>query len=226
MVAPFTLLVLLTAVPDAGPWEWLAPDVQQYEARVRELESKLVRAEAIHVALSRVQNQIAERLKAGVGPCVDAAGQSLVARTRVLGPALRDGAQAARAEHARVRALRDSPTVAPLLGAPEQSRLDALTERVKAASRRYLVALEWNRRFIPDEEKCAAAVQPAPGLSAPDGATARGPVAVIGVGGGRICPWQMRAEGVVVLDRPEACYAHQECACTPKPVLPGAVIGP
>ncbi|HYX93039.1 MAG TPA: hypothetical protein VE782_15840 [Myxococcaceae bacterium] len=212
--------------PDAVPWEWLAPDVQLYETRLRVLEDKLVRAEAIHVALSRMQNQLAERLKAGLGPCADATGESLVARTRVLGPALRDAAQAARAELARVRALRESPTVAPLLGGPEQSRLDALTERVKSASRRYLVALEWNRRFIPDESRCAARVQASPGLPAPDGAPNRGPVAVIGAGGGHICPGQLRAEGVIVLDRPEACYALQDCACSPKPVFPGAVIAP
>src|SRR5919197_6223049 len=158
-----------------------------------------------------MQNQLAERLKAGLGPCADATGQSLVARTRVLGPALRDAAQSARAEHARVRALHDAPTVAPLLGGPEQSRLDALSERVRAASRRYLVALEWSRRFIPDESECVAALQASPGLPAPDGTPPRGPVAVVGVGGGRICPGQLKADGVVVLDRPEACYALHDC---------------
>jgi hypothetical protein len=226
MVSPFALLLLFAATPDAGAWEWLAPDVQQYETRLRLLEEKLVRAEAIHVALSRAQNQIAERLRSGIAPCADAAGQNLVARTRALGPALRNATQSARAEHARVRALRESKTVSPLLGEPEQSKLDGLTERVKVATRRYLVALEWSRRFIPAETRCLATLKTGPGLPAPDGAPSRGPVAVIGTGSGQICPGQLPAEGVVVLERPEACHADQVCACTPRPVLPGAVIGP
>src|SRR5215216_3086608 len=99
MVAPLALLLLLAATPDPGAWEFLAPDVQQYEARMRVLEEKLVRAEAIHIALARVQNRIAERVRGGLAPCAGADGPSLVARTRILGPALRDAAQATRAEH-------------------------------------------------------------------------------------------------------------------------------
>ena len=50
--------------------------------------------------------------------------------------------------------------------------------------------------------------------------------AVIGLGGGRLCPDDLPADGkVVVLKGTSACYSAEGCDCDPAMVLPGAVLG-
>jgi hypothetical protein len=219
------MATLLLLIISAGP-DWLVPDLDLYAAQVRALEAKLGQAEAIEIALARVQNQLAERLRVGRGHCQDAEGQSLVARSRVFGPALRDAVQAARAEEARVRALQEAATIAPLIDDRERARVRRLAAAVKSSHRKFLVSAEWQRRFVERQAPCHPSLATAPGLPEPDGDPPKAPVAVIGIGGGRVCPAGVRAEGVIVLERPAACYGGEVCACTPSAILPGAVLGP
>lgn len=215
----------LLAVAAAGP-QWLVPDLDLYAAHKRALESKLADAEAIGTALSRVHNHLGERLRAGKEHCQDAQGQSLLARSRVLGPALRDAVQSARAEEERVRALQEMPTVAPLIDERERASIRRLGEAIRAAQRKFLVASEWQRRFVESRAACRPALVSAPGLPEPANGSPRAPIAIMGVGGGKVCPSGARADGVIVLERPVACYGGEDCACTPSPILPGAVLGP
>ncbi len=57
------------------------------------------------------------------------------------------------------------------------------------------------------------------------GAIEEGPIAVIGIGGGMLCPPGEAADGVVVLDGPEGCWAPIRCDCKPRPLLPAAILG-
>ncbi|MFT4569855.1 MAG: hypothetical protein ACI8TX_002428 [Hyphomicrobiaceae bacterium] len=57
------------------------------------------------------------------------------------------------------------------------------------------------------------------------GAIETGPIAVLAVGGGLLCPAGIRADGVVVLDETRGCWAPLRCDCEPEPLLPAAVLG-
>jgi hypothetical protein len=69
-------------------------------------------------------------------------------------------------------------------------------------------------------------LEPAPGIPSPGvpAAGERPGIAVVGLGGGSICPLGLPAHGrVVVIDGP-ACVSRAGCACEPVPVHPGAVL--
>lgn len=57
--------------------------------------------------------------------------------------------------------------------------------------------------------------------------TPEGPVALAGIGGGRLCPMDAPADGSVwIAPTGRACYSAGPCGCAPEPVEPGAVLGP
>lgn len=58
------------------------------------------------------------------------------------------------------------------------------------------------------------------------GAIQYGPVAVLGIGEGVLCPGEIPAKGVVLLPEPLGCWARESCDCEPQSLLPGAVLGP
>jgi hypothetical protein len=213
----------------------LAPDPGTLAAHRARLEERLGRADAVGEAVARVHNRLAERQARGkAAPCADGEGRSLVARARALGLALREEVQAARAQAARVKRLAEAPTVRPLLTTEERARLAALDARSGEQVRLYGELSAWHAAHVPPAERCAVQLAPAPGLSltAPGApaAEARGerPVAVLGVGGGHLCPGAVPADGrVAVLPGGRGCYAADAaCGCAPVPLLPGAVLGP
>lgn len=224
---PPVAFLLLSSAAAAAPAPWLAPDPALLATEERALVSRLQRAEAIGTAMLRAQNQLGERLGSGATLCAADEGKALVTRTRVLGHALREASQSARAAWARVRALSKERSLAPLLDPATHARLQSLAARVEQAEARYLQAFQWQRRFVETKgDACGIPLRPAPGFSAPSTDTRQGPVAIIALGGGLVCPGRHPARGVVVLAEPRACYGGDDCACTPEPVLPGAIIGP
>jgi hypothetical protein len=209
----------------------LAPGQPDFVDHRRTLEERLAEADAVEVALARVHNALAALLGATPPrPCESELGRSLLARSRPLGAAYRDTTQAARAEASRLRALLLAPTLTPLLLEEDRRAADALLQRTVLHAREYQEILAWQQHFVdPLIQRCAVALMPAEGLpgAGPLVDSSDEPVAVVGLGGGKICPGNLPADGrVLVLRSPKACYGGSSCACEQRPVLPGAVLGP
>jgi hypothetical protein len=235
LLAPLGIVSVLTASaapPPSPASRALAPGQPDYLHHRRALAERLAEADAVGVALTRVHNSLGGLLSAGLAkPCESERARSLAARTRPLGAAYRDAAQSARAEAARVRTLLQAPTLAPLLQDEDRNAAEGLLQRSAAHARRYLELHAWQERFVePFLRQCDAKLVPAEGLpgAGPTGpGNEEGPVAVLGLGGGRICPGNYVADGrVLILLSPKACYGGPTCTCEPRPVLPGAVLGP
>lgn len=221
------MLTLLLALPlfavvDPGI---LAPGPVEWTAQVRRLEQKLGDADALGAAEARIHNHLAQGPIPGRSLCATGENRSLVTRSALFGAAYRDAVQAARADGTRLRRMLGEPTLQPLLWKEERQRAEALLERVEAHVVRYREMAAWQRRHLAQAVKsCPTELVAAEGM----GGVATAKVAVVGVGGGTICPFGMPADGtVVVLPRPEACHSPgADCGCTPVPQAPGAVIGP
>ena len=226
MHAALLPLLLATDVVLAQP-AGLAPGFSELDAALSTLEAQAVRAEASAVALERIHNLLGGFLATGREiPC----DTPTLARTPPLLAAWRASTQTARMDLARLRRVATSPTLAPALDVRTRARVEALEGRVEQLAPAWLEAAAWQSRFVdPILERCQPILVAGPGLPdplAPD-RPAQGPVAVLGTGGGRVCPGDHPADGsVTILAVPEACYGPEDCACFAESLLPGAVLGP
>jgi hypothetical protein len=217
-------------VPAPDPGAWVAPGPAELAAAVGELEVRLDRAEAIGRAAERLQNAWASDLAAGdKRPCEDAEERSIAARILMFAPSWRDAAQATRAQGDRVRALLASPTVAPLIDPTTHDRISALEARSGVEVAAWLEFAAWHDRwFAPSARGCAAEVAAAAGLPAQNVAApgeSEPATAIIGLGGGTLCPDGLPADGTVqVVSRPLVCIGKADCTCDPIPVAAGAVL--
>lgn len=225
MRALLSLVALLAADPAR-----LAPSPADLDAAFGELESRLVEAEALADATARLQNAWVESGAPGRPPCSDPADAALVARAAAFGREWQAAAQAARASGDRLRPLLEAPTLAPLLEPVARARAEGLLARVDLDVARYAEASAWQGRYLtPASARCPAPLAPAAGLarSEPDLPGGAPAVALAAVGGGRICPMDLPADGrVVVSPTGRACLGVSGCGCEPVLVLPGAVLGP
>lgn len=224
-----TLILIATALAD--PAADLAPGPAELSAHIERTGAHLARAEALEIAANRLQNTWGARLAAGTlppKPCTDPELASIAARMSAFGEAWRDAAQSARAEGARLDRAIAAPTVAPLLDESSTAATTALGERVKRQVRAYEEHLAWTRAHVP-LRTCPTELSPAPGIASavPRAKDERRPTAIIGIGGGLICPVGLSADGnPAVLSEPQACWtASSACDCTPSPVQAGAVLG-
>lgn len=223
-------LLLAGLALDPGPA--LAPSPVDLLAAAAELDRRLDGAEAAARALGRVHTALAEaERKAGRPPaCDDPAVVALLPRTAPLGMGVRSWAQSARAQSDRLNTMQQAVTVAALIDAPLAQDLARLRERVSAIERSYaeLIQVE-QHRIGPIAARCAVPLAPGPGLSVtlPLPAAEKAPlVAILGLGGGLICPAGAPADGQMVLVSGSACYSAGACDCSPLPVAPAAVLGP
>jgi hypothetical protein len=208
----------------------LAPDIVDLDEAAASADERLARAEALITALARVHNQLGEGLAAGQDPCGTPALADLWARSRALGPGVRDAAQAARAATDRVERLRVAQTVAPLLDPERQRGLDGLGARTAAAARAAVELGAWQAKALPPPTRCALpALAPAHGLRAPSSVTENDRIAVLVSAPGLLCgPGLQLAVGAGPATPPTAalCWAADACGCTPITQRPGAVLGP
>lgn len=219
-----TLGVLASADP-------LVPSWSDYRAQRSSVRQHLDDAEAHAQAVGLLQNHFAgfRATAEKLDVCGDPQLESLVARLRAFGPAWRDAVQAARAAWARLEATRRSPGVAPLLDVAERLALADLEGRLQHQARACTEASQWHRRWVETAfVECGPRLRAAPGLP-PPGARAPGeesaPVAVIGIGGGLLCPGRLPADGrPVVLPTGRGCVARRTCDCAEAPVEAGAVL--
>ncbi|MBK8010535.1 MAG: hypothetical protein IPK13_04250 [Deltaproteobacteria bacterium] len=268
------LLGASTFAAPAGP-ELLAPGPRELDASAARLRRTIVRAEAIGVAVERLQNALGRRFKfaaeddqaarrqrakttvlapsASIGPgsgpagaeaddrvrpppvvsCDDEVFVSLLVRARIFLQSYRDWSQSARAQRDRVARIRDEGAVRPILDERERATIQALFVRVDVESRKYLEAMAWHRRYLGVwSRRCPGDLRVSRGLMRSTLRAPSDPIplrAVIGRGGGRICPDDLLADGeVVVLKGTSACYSAsraEACDCVPTTVLPGAVLG-
>lgn len=222
----------LAAAPVVDP-DLVAPGPLELLDAVDELEARISGAQAVAVALQRTQNALAEGLASSRTPpgCDDAWTGMLAARTAPLGAGLRDRVQASRAQLERVRAIAAEPTVQPVVTADLAQRLSSAGAAVERLTSAYLGASAWQKSNLGAYlARCKPKLETAPGPPPPALPTAPSDprrVAVVGVGGGRVCPIDQPADGsAVLLTGPTACYGATTCDCLPLPVSPGAVVGP
>ncbi len=213
----------------------IAPTWTEYVDALGVLEARSADADAVATALFRVQNEIGRRRPSSRNrpPCDDEGLASLAPRAEVLGVALRDRLQAARAQARRVDRLAAAPTVAPLVDGRTGHRRAVVTDRVTSSTDMYLEAVAWHEGQVADFiRRCNPPLALAEGLAVPgpsgldpnpDGERPR--VAVIALQGGRICPAGAVTSGVAITDG-QACYGDEDCSCEPAVVLPAAVLGP
>jgi hypothetical protein len=219
------LLALATSQPDTTA---LAPTPAEFQSALGLLADHLRDADAYREATARLHNAWAEATPRK--PCSSAEDASLAARALAFGGAWRDAAQAARAQFDRVTPWATAPTLAPLLDPAEVERLAALHRRVDAHGREVIEASAWHARWIaPAVRTCPPPLASSRGLPrAERAAEGEHPVAVaiIGLGGGTLCPGAVPAHGQpVVMAEGRACLGDPRCTCVPRPVLPAEVLG-
>lgn len=212
MIALWSILVAL-----ADPAVLLAPGPGELVESEAELRKRVLAAEAIGRATSRLQNATVYL----DDPCE---GGFLV-RARTFATAWRDAAQRARVQADRTTMIAQSPTLAPLMDTQRMARIDELQAR---AERQAVSWLEFDALQNRSRIKCTQTLQPALGLPDP---TPRAigeedvPVAVW-VLTGTLCPGADDRTGIAVIRGPICLDLDPACACKPENVLPGAVLAP
>lgn len=209
----------------------LAPtptDLSLVLARSREL---LEETRATGQATARIQNRWQATRPAGRTDCGTDALRQLAARAERLGIDWRQRLQSARTARDDAARMRDAPTVRPLLIDAERRRLADLDAAVEADTNRYRMAHTLQaQQILAWRSKCPADLSVGPGLEA-SGPLAHdeqlAAVAILGAGGGLLCPTGLPADGrVAVSSAVGSCWAPEACTCEPERVLPGAVLGP
>ena len=211
----------------------LAPGPQELDAASSELDARVVAAQSLARAVARAQTGFAEAtLRASpTSPCDDLELVGAVARSRTFGIAWRDAVQSARAQRDRVVAIAAAPTVEALLDPADRAVLRDRVAEVDRLARAVTEAEAWQARVAdPVVARCDVRLVVGPGAfdRVPD--AARGPVAVVAIGDGRVCTERGEAgrpadgQPMLVADG-KACWAPVGCACDPIPVGVGAVLG-
>ncbi|MEN0064960.1 MAG: hypothetical protein AAGA48_22635 [Myxococcota bacterium] len=207
----------IATVTFANPGALLAPSPRELQAAEAELSERVLRAEAIGRAASRLQNTAAR----AEDPCEG----GLITRARAFASAWRDAAQRARVQGERTQRMASSPTLAPIMNDERKARVDDLAKRAEQQAQSWF---EFDRLEERSKVQCEDGVKPARGLPSPTpiprGDEGR-PVA-IWVLQGSLCPGPRRVRGVAVVSGPVCVDTDPGCGCEPAEVLPGAVLAP
>lgn len=216
MVASLWTWALASAWAE-DPGVLLAPNPAELVAAEQELKARVLRAEAIGRAASRLQNRVF-RVD---DPCED----SLGSRTTAFGRAWRDAAQQARVQADRTQRIAQSPTLTPIVDTSRRRDIDALAHR---AEQQALAWIEFDRIESMADETCTTPLQPAIGLEhpTPRAITELDQSVAIWVLSGTLCPGPKPQHGVAVVEGPVCVDLDPACSCTPAAVLPGAVLTP
>lgn len=205
--------------------ETLLPPPTSLHVRLVRARKELARAQAMATALVRIHNRWAELLATHTAPtsCEANPHLPLLRRSPLLLEAWRDAAQSARAEWARLERLAADRALQSVWTEDDRNELEHLRTEIAEQAPAWMEARAWQEQLVtPTLQRCPGAPTAGPGLG-----EMQQPVAVLGVGGGWICPGDIPAQQVVVvLDDPRACWGELDCACLAEPVLPGAVLGP
>lgn len=210
----------------------LAPGAQELAAAELRFQEVFDAAEATGAAVTQLQSRWVAT-PAPKGPCDDHDRLALGWRIERFGAAWRESAQALRVQSARLRELQAAPTVAPLVAGDAGAKLGARLAAADALVARFVQGSAWEVAYVrPVLAACPIAD---PGLD--DGVNnpplrakseGSGVVAVLASGDGVVCPGAVRADdAVVLLPGGQGCWAPDAtCACEPRVVFPGAVLGP
>lgn len=233
-VASLTILALLGLSLATDP-ALLAPGPDDLARMLARTEERVERCETIGRALARLHNRWAELIATGRmrSSCDDPEARSIAARGRVFGASHRDAVQSARAQERRLDRMIREPIIAPSLDARSRRQAELLKSRIDAQVRRWLELQAWHHEYIERSiRRCASSLTLVPAHGIPASMPCAlgecgGPVAIIGIGGGKICPGEHPADGaVVIVPDGRACYGESGCACVPVAVFPGAVLRP
>ncbi len=214
------MVILLSSVLGpafANPGAIIAPGPRELQAAEAELTERVLRAEAIGRAASRLQNAAFRAEE----PC----DGGLLTRARAFAEAWRDAAQRARVQGVRTLDMADSATLTPIMNEERRARVTDLAERAEKQAKSWF---EFDRLEERSKVKCDGPMRPAAGLRSPtpipDGQEGR-PVA-IWVLEGALCPGARRVRGVAVVSGPVCVDVDPACSCEPVEVLPGAALAP
>jgi len=201
----------------ANPGAVIAPGPVELRVAEVELKTRVLHAEAIGRAASRLQN--AAFLASD--PCDD----GMTTRSRSFAAAWRDAAQRARAQGDRTQRMAGSATLAPIMTAERIAQVEDLAARAIQQARAWY---EFDRLEARSKVRCDEGLQAAPGLRSPNPVPAgqEGRPRAIWVLQGALCPGGRRARGVAVVSGDVCVDIDPACSCEPASVLPGAVLAP
>lgn len=209
----------------------LAPGAQELAAAEARFKEVFDAAEATGTAVTQLQSRwVAEP------PPKDVCDHDRLAlgwRIERFGAAWRESAQALRVQSARLRELQAAPTVSPLVVGEAGVALGARLASADALVARFIQGSAWEVAYV----RPVLAACPIAGAGLDDGvnnpplrakAEGSGLVAVLASGDGVVCPGGVRADdAVVLLQDGQGCWAPDAtCACEPRTMFPGAVLGP
>ncbi|MBI2375976.1 MAG: hypothetical protein HYV07_18425 [Deltaproteobacteria bacterium] len=229
MSVSFTIAAVAFLVAAAPDPSLIAPGPRELEAARSKTRVAVLEAEAVGTAVARLQNRVGEwrAKRVPLDRCEPPEAEPVLARLPSFLAAHRDAVQNARAKLARLTRISAASTVAPVLSPATIEETKSFEARVDTQIRFYLEALSWHRMFVvPLIRRCAPTLRAerTPGIP---GAGRGEYVAVMAVGGGRLCPSGEPADGrVVTIPKGMACHAFDACDCTPVRIDPAAVIGP
>lgn len=207
----------MTMLAWADPAVLLAPAPGELVEAEAELERRVLDAEAIGRAASRLQNATAHLEH----PC----DGGFILRARAFASAWRDAAQRARVQADRTRTIAASPTLTPLV---DEARTASIEQKAARAERQAAAWLEFDRLERRSRVRCDGPLQPADGLPDPTpraiGETGL-PVAVWVITG-TLCPGARDVQGVAVVRGPVCVDLDPACACDLRELQPGAVLAP
>ncbi len=224
------MVLLLTAAAHADPTARLAPGPGELSTAQAELEGRLIVAEAVAVAVARLQG--AHTTLTGKGtPCEDPVRAESLARLRHFADRWHDTVQRVVVQADRVRWTAEAPTVAPIVDEERRDLIAALLDRADRQQAQWLETYAWFLATAPRQCKSRAftsfAGLPTPAIQAAD--EVPGPAAVTALSG-FVCPERgepLAGTGDLVLVAGRACWAPDAaCGCEQQVVYPGAVLGP
>ncbi len=210
----------------------LAPGAQELAAAEARFQEVFDAAEATGTAVTQLQSRWVVN-EAPREVCDDHDRLALGWRIERFGAAWRESSQALRAQSARLRELQGAPTVAPLVAGEAGAALATRLTAADALVARFLQGSAWEVAYV----RPVLAACPIAGAGLDDGvnnpplrakAEGSGLVAVLASGDGVVCPGAVRADDAIVLLKDGVgCWAPDAtCACEPRTVFPGAVLGP
>jgi hypothetical protein len=222
-------LVLATAAL-ADPTSRLAPGPGELSTAQAELEGRLVVAEAVGVAVARLQGAHTNLTGKGT-PCEDPVRAQSLARLRHFADRWHDAIQRVSVQAERLRWTAAAPTVEPIVDEERQALIRALITRSTRLESQWLETWAWFQATAPrvcrESALTSFAGLPPPAIQAADEVT--GATAVTAVSG-FVCPERgspVEPAGDLVLLSGRACWSESAaCDCQRVDTWPGAVLGP
>jgi len=211
------LMFLCSTIGAASPGALIAPGPRELREAEAELEQRVLQAEAVGRAASRLQNAAFR----ADDPCDD----GLLVRALAFAEVWRDAAQRARVQGDRAQRIAASKTLTPIMNEERTASIAELATRAQQQARAWF---EFDRLEARRRTTCEEPLAEAPGLRSPTPVPSdqEGRPVAVWVLRGVLCPGGRSSTGVAVVSESVCVDVDSACSCDVAEVLPGAVLAP